>query len=153
MGNITSFFKDAGNFVADWRIWLVSAIVATVLTQSFKTTSKANVFRYVAKTIVMTFIITYVAILALNIWICMEKHNDIDFMKILKDKQTWEDGLYTTLAFVGIVAAAGMASVKFGGARFFQIILWLGITAGFYFTYSIYREIVSCKTYRPDNDE
>ena len=153
MGNITSFSKDALNFVADWRIWLVSAIVTSILVYRFKNISKDHLFRDVFYSILTILAVTYLAIFILNVWICMEKHKDIDFMKILKDKQTWEDGAYTTLAFVGVVAIAGALSVKFRSIPFFWTLLWLGIAVGFYFTYSVYREIVSCKMYRPDDDD
>jgi len=156
MGNITSFFQDVGDFMADWEIWLVAIIMGWLCK---KTVIKSLIGRNIVTGIIMGLIgillITYISIAILHVWTCWDKHgNDIDFVKLFQDQDYWLETLYQALIFTAFVIAGGVALVKTGWMRLniTGFAFWAITSVGFYMVYKGYQEWFSCKDYLKEDE-
>lgn len=148
MGNVTSFFTDTGKFLDDWQAWLGSAIMSVlcVYTLSNSFTPGSSVIMGMIKAFIGVFLITYIAIGALNMVLCLDHASDI-----FKDKNHWVEIFYEYQIYILTVLIALAGAIMFNRGWIYNnlwlFLSWIVITIGFYTIYKTQSNF-ACRDYK-----
>lgn len=153
MGNITSFFEDTGDFLSEWRLWLVSFILSIASLWSVYRYNRDNILSKLLKPFILIFIFTYIATFSLNTWLCYD-NKGFDIKSMVKDGDMWYKTLAQSLVFTAVVTVASIVFGKVLATNMLSTMIFLAaVTVGFYFTYKGFQEFFNCKNYVEDNEE